>query len=589
MCGIFGYVGKECDVPNMVLTALKELEYRGYDSWGISVKYDRKLVTDKHIGKIGNATTTLPKSTLGIGHTRWATHGGVTVTNAHPHTNKAKTIAVVHNGIIENFHELRTFLIKHGYDFVSETDSEVIPHHIDWEMRKGVGFATAVKNTFNKLTGLNAIVVMYTPSKELVCVKNGSPLVIGKGAAEHFIASDAVALLNHTRKLYFLDDYEMAILSSSSAQLLTLPSGRKKKLVFETIDWKPERSVKGAYKHFLAKEIAEQPQVIRQIALQQTKQIEALAKKINNAFGTFFIGCGTASYASIAGTYLFSRIANKHVNYAIGSEFDYLEHSITKRTLVIPISQSGETIDVVQPVQQAKQKGAQTAVITNVLGSSLYRMADFRLLLNAGPEKAVISTKAFTAMIAVLVHTALSLVGKSKEAKALLIRTSDGVKKLLRPSSILKIKKLTKTIVKKDHMYVLGRGLSYPAALEFALKMKETCYLHAEGFAGGELKHGVIALVEKGTPVVVLAPLDETYHEIISNAQEVKARGGYIIGISPKPNPVFNSYFSVDDVGDATLILEIVIAQLLAYYTALAKGLKDPDKPRNLAKSVTVK
>lgn len=589
MCGIFGYVGTECDVPNMVLTALKELEYRGYDSWGIAVKFDKKILTDKHIGKIANATTSLPKSSLGIGHTRWATHGGVTVANAHPHSNKAKTVAVVHNGIIENFQELRAVLIKHGYDFVSETDSEVIPHLIDWELRQGRGFATAVRNTFNQLKGLNAIVVMYTPSRELVCVKNGSPLVLGKGVGEYLIASDAVALLKHTRKLYFLDDYEMAILSATSVQLLKLPKGTRKKLSFETIDWEPERSEKGAYKHFLAKEIAEQPQVIRQIALQQTKQIEALAKKINNAFGTFFIGCGTASYASIAGTYLFSRIANKHVNYAIGSEFDYLEHSITKRTLVIPISQSGETIDVVQPVQQAQEKGAQTAVITNVLGSSLYRMSDFRLLLNAGPEKAVISTKAFTAMIAVLVHTALSLVGKSKEAKTLLIRTSDGVKKLLRPQSILKIKKLAKLIVKKDHMYVLGRGLSYPAALEFALKMKETCYLHAEGFAGGELKHGVIALVEKGTPVVVLAPLDETYHEIISNAQEVKARGGYIIGISPKPNPVFNSYFSVDDVGDATLILEIVIAQLLAYHTALAKGLKDPDKPRNLAKSVTVK
>jgi len=589
MCGIFGYVGKEREVPNMILAALKELEYRGYDSWGISVKFRKKLLTDKHIGKIGTAKTSLPPSSLGIGHTRWATHGGVTVTNAHPHTNKTRTIAVVHNGIIENFQELRADLVKRGYDFVSQTDSEVIPHLIDWEMRQGNGFATAVRKAFNKFKGLNAVVVMYTPSRELVCVKNGSPLVIGKGNGEHFIASDAVALLAHTRKLYFLGDYEMGILSSNSAQLLTLPSGRKKKLIFETIDWKPERSEKGTYKHFLAKEIAEQPQVIRQIALQQTSQIEALAKKIHRAYGTFFIGCGTASYAAIAGTYLFSRIAKKHVNYAIGSEFDYLEHSITRKTLVISISQSGETIDVVQPVQQAKHKGAQTAVITNVLGSSLYRMSDFRLLLNAGPEKAVISTKAFTAMISVLVHTALSLVGRSKDAKSLLLQTSDGIKKLLNPSSIQKIKKLAKMIVRKDHMYVLGRGLSYSAALEFALKMKETCYLHAEGFAGGELKHGVIALIEKATPVVVLAPLDETYPEIISNAQEVKARGGYIIGISPKPNSVFDTYFSVDDVGDATLILEIVIAQLLAYYTALAKGLKDPDKPRNLAKSVTVK
>lgn len=589
MCGIFGYVGKERDVPNMVLAALKELEYRGYDSWGIAVKYDKKLLTDKHIGKIADAKTRLPISSLGIGHTRWATHGGVTVTNAHPHTNKDKTIAVVHNGIIENFQELRSHLTKHGYDFVSETDSEIIPHLIDWELRRGKGFATAVRNAFNQLHGLNAIVVMYTPSRELVCVKNGSPLVIGKGVGEYVIASDAVALLKHTRTLYFLDDYEMAILSSSSSQLLTLPNGTKKRFAFETIDWKPERSDKGTYKHFLAKEIAEQPQVIRQIALQQTKQIEALARKINTAFGTFFIGCGTASYAGLAGTYLFSRAAKKHVNFVIGSEFDYLEHSITKKTLVISISQSGETIDVVQPVQRAKAAGAQTAVITNVLGSSLYRLSDFRLLLGAGPEKAVISTKAFTSMIAVLVHTALSLNGQSKQAKSILLKTSDGIKKLFRPQAVQKIKKLARLLVKKDHIYVLGRGLSYPAALEFALKLKETCYLHAEGFAGGELKHGVIALIEKGTPVVVLAPVDETYSEIISNAQEVKARGGYIIGISPKPNPVFDTTITVDDVRDATLILQIVVAQQLAYQVALAKGLTDPDKPRNLAKSVTVK
>lgn len=589
MCGIFGYVGREQSTAQMILAGLKTLEYRGYDSWGISVKHNKKITSEKHIGKIGDATTSLSASSLGIGHTRWATHGGVTITNAHPHTNKDRTIAVVHNGIIENFLELKKLLIKNGYTFVTETDTEVIPHMIDFELKKGNGFATSVRNTFNQLTGLNAIVVMYTLSKEIVCVKNGSPLVLGEGKGEYFIASDAVGILKYTRNLYFLEDGELAILSAKSVQVLQLPKGNKKKFRFEKINWKIESASLGSYPHFLIKEINEQPQVILNIATLYHKPIIELAKRIKKAQGTFFLGCGTASYAALAGTYLFSRIAKHHVNYGIGSEFGYLEDYLTKKSLVVPISQSGETIDVVQPVQKAKQKGSQTAVITNVLGSTLYRTCDFKLLLNAGPEKAVISTKAFTAMISVLIYGASTMAGKEKEGKKSLEQTAVGIKKLLSPTYKSKLVKLAKILSKKEHMYVLGRGLSYPAALEFALKMKETSYVHAEGFAGGELKHGVIALVEKGTPVVVLAPLDETYDEIISNAQEVSARGGYIIGVSPKPHPVFDYYFNVDDVGDATLILEIVVAQLLAYYTALAKGLKDPDKPRNLAKSVTVK
>mgnify|MGYP001563294461 CR=1 FL=1 len=589
MCGIFGYVGREQSTAQMILDGLKTLEYRGYDSWGISVKHHKKITSEKHVGKIGDASTNLSPSSLGIGHTRWATHGGVTVTNAHPHTNKDRTIAVVHNGIIENFLELKKFLLKNGYDFVTETDTEVIPHMIDFELKKGNGFATSVRNTFNKLTGLNAIVVMYTLSKEIVCVKNGSPLVVGKGKDEYYIASDAVGILKYTRNLYFLEDGELAILSAKTSQILKLPKGTKKSFKFEKINWKIESASLGSYPHFLIKEINEQPQVILNIATLYHKPISALARLIKNANGTFFLGCGTASYAALAGTYLFSRIAKHHVNFGIGSEFGYLEDYLTKKSLIVPISQSGETIDVVQPIQNAIKKGAKTAVITNVLGSTLYRICDFRLLLNAGPEKAVISTKAFTAMISVLIYTASTLAGKQKDGRKSLEKAAAGIKKLLTSSYKLKLVKLAKNLARKEHMYVLGRGLSYPAALEFALKMKETSYVHAEGFAGGELKHGVIALIEKGTPVVVLAPLDETYDEIISNAQEVSARGGYIIGVSPKPHPVFDNYFNVDDVGDATLILEIVVAQLLAYYTALAKGLKDPDKPRNLAKSVTVK
>lgn len=588
MCGIFGYIGPRKNAPEMIFSGLKGLEYRGYDSWGISIKLNGKITSEKHVGKIGNTGLSLPQSSIGIGHTRWATHGGVTIENAHPHLDCTQEIAVLHNGIIENFQQLKDELMKKGHTFSSQTDTEVVPHLIE-EYLKEADFPTAVRETFVRLKGLNAIVAVHAASEAIVGAKNGSPLIVGVGEGEYFIASDAVEVVKYTKNVVFIEDNQLVVLDKQ-LHLFSLPSGQEVQPVINTLDWTFEQTDKGNFKHFLLKEISEQPRVINTIALSSQSDIKQLASLIHDAFGTFILGCGTSSYAALAGTYLFSSIAKKHVNFSIGSEFSYLEDYLTDRSLVIPISQSGETIDIVEPVTKAKnKKHAKIAAITNVLGSSLYRIADVKVLLTAGPEKAVIGTKSFIAMIAILILTAYTLAGKREDGKKILLEAEKDVENILADSVREKIKKLATKLKNSEHVFVLGRGLSYATALEVTLKLKETAYIHAEGFAGGELKHGVISLIEHATPCIVIAPNDATYDEIISNAQEVKSRGGFIIGIGPKENAVFDVFLPTADTKEATMISQVVIAQLLSYELALARGIEDPDKPRNLAKSVTVK
>lgn len=587
MCGIFGYIGHKTNAAEMTLDGLRLLEYRGYDSWGVAIKHGKKLEVEKHVGKIGQAQTKLPESSLAIGHTRWATHGGVTQENAHPHLDCTKEVAVIHNGIIENFSEIKEELVAKGHIFLSQTDTEVVSHLIE-EYLKTKGFSSAVRESFNRLRGMNAIVASYAPSKELVAAKTGSPLVVGIGEGEFFIASDAAGIVKHTKKVIFLTDNQMVILGEK-LKLIELPGGKEITPEITTLDWDFEDSVKGDYPHFIVKEIYEQPRVIENIALNYDQPTEKLANLIEHAFGTFMLGCGTASYVALGGTYLFSNIAKKHVNFSIGSEFNYLEDYIAKGSLVIPISQSGETIDVVEPVTNAKKKGATIAALVNTLGSSLYRQADFNVLLGAGQEKAVVATKSFAAMISILLLTAYTLSGKQKEGKEILLQASKNIKEILQDDFIVQIKELAVKLKNNEHAFVIGRGLSYATTLEATIKLKETSYIHAEGFAGGELKHGPIALIEKGTPCFIIAPKDETYDSIISNAQELKARGGYIIGVGPLANDVFDTFLKTADVKEGTILPQVVIFQLLAYYLALERGVEDPDKPRNLAKSVTVK
>ncbi len=585
MCGIFGYIGKKNTAPDMILSGLKLLEYRGYDSWGVAVSSEKKIVTEKKVGKIGHNTLHLKKGTIGIGHTRWATHGGVTQKNAHPHHDCKNTIAVIHNGIIENYQQIKEKLVKKKHVFLSETDTEVVPHLIEEYLKTEKTFFGAFRKAFLECKGLNAIVALDAEGNQIAAAKTGSPLIVGIGNEEYFIASDASGIIEHTNNLIFIKDGE-AILLDNKISLYSLETGKEKKYDIEVVDWKIEASSKGKFPHFMIKEIYEQPKIIQNIVTNYDDQISIMAALIDKAFGTFFIGAGTAHYATLAGAYLFSKIAHKHVNTAPASEFNYLEDFITKKSLIIALSQSGETIDVIEPLNRAREKGGTIASLVNVLGSSIYRMSDQKILLGAGPEKAVASTKSYTAKLSILILLAYALVGDVEKGKNLLLTAVKEIRRIL--DSTTQIQILAEKLMSVDHIYIVGRGKSYATALESALKIKEITYIHAEGMAGGELKHGPIALISKGTPCIIIAPSDETYDAIISNAMEIKARGGYIIGVGAKNEEVFDFWIEVKDCGDASVISHIVPMQYLAYALALKRNL-DPDKPRNLAKSVTVK
>jgi glutamine---fructose-6-phosphate transaminase (isomerizing) len=602
MCGIFGYVGTKKNAASMVFEGLKSLEYRGYDSWGVAVvpvespiKKDgsqktgsNTIIVKKKTGKIGDAhVDDLPESSFAFGHTRWATHGGVTQANAHPHLDCTKTIALIHNGIVENYEQLKKKLVAKGHIFLSDTDTEVAVHLIE-EYAKTMMFSKAVQKAFNEMEGLNAIIAMNIKDGKFVAVRNGSPLVIGFGNGENFLASDASALLCHTRQVHFLEDNQLAILSTNGVMIFDVKSGAHIYPLKQNLDWTIDQVEKGKFDYFMLKEIYEQPGIITEIAANSGSHAQDIAKVIDTSFGTYMVACGTASYACLAGSYLFSKISSRHVNWAVASEFGYQLDFLTGKSLVITLSQSGETMDTLEAVKKAKSKKAKIFALVNVLGSTLYRDSDLKMLIGAGPEKSVASTKAFIGMLSHLVLIAYALANKTEEGKKVLLAAAKSTQKVLAKDTVGKIQELAKLICKKEHIFVIGRGLSYPASLETALKIKEISYIHAEGFAAGELKHGVLALIEPGTPCIAFLPNDETYGANLAGAMEMKARGGYIIGISHKPHEVFDYYIPVTDAKEATIIPNVVVAQLIAYYLTLGRGL-DPDKPRNLAKSVTVK
>lgn len=586
MCGIFGYIGSNKEAGDIILNGLRSLEYRGYDSWGVALKNtDNSIIIEKHTGKIGQATLPASEATIGIGHTRWATHGGVTEQNAHPHTSANKDVIVVHNGIVENFEPIKADLLAKGYVFLSETDSEVIAHLIADYKKTRNNHKEIVLDVFKQLEGMNAIIVFFPETEEFFAIKNGSPVVFGEGKKEFFIASDASALITHTKHVHFMEDEELLQITRGGYTFFDM-SGKEKKVSFMELQYDKEDTQLGSFPHYMIKEIHEQPKILMNIVNTQSDNIKKSAETIRKAYGTYLIGCGTASYACLAGTYLFSKIAKRHVNFSIGSEFTYLLDFLKDTSLVVALSQSGETIDIISSIQKAKKKNAKIMSITNVLGSSLYRASDYTMLLNAGPEKAVCSTKAYLAKIAILYLLAHELAGTSEKGIEDINKAIVEIKRILEEED--SIKQLAIELKDKQHMFILGRGVSYPTALESSLKIKEVSYVHAEGFAAGELKHGVIALIEKGTPIIIYNPEDETYDDTLSAAHEVKARGAHVIGISSKHNPVYDTFIRVDNCNDATIMPNVVIAQLLGYHLAVVKGY-DPDKPRNLAKSVTVK
>lgn len=588
MCGIVGYIGNG-KASQVLIKGLKNLEYRGYDSCGMAIVSNKKIIVKKDIGKIDEVDKKLKfeeiKGNIGIAHTRWSTHGSVTKNNAHPHTDCSGKIAIVHNGIIENYQELKKNLVKKGHVFKSDTDTEIIAHLIE-EYNKELEFKDAVKKTLSDLRGSYAIVIVNSDLNEIIGARNGSPLVLGIGKNKYFLASDIPAFLEYTKNIIYLYDNDVVFLNDKM-EIFNLKENREVERKLDTIEWDIEQAKKGEYEHFMLKEISEQTETIKKSIEQDPEVIKEIANKINTAFGVFFVACGSSYHACLSASYIFSKVAKKHINVILASEFKHYEHFVKDKTLVIAVSQSGETADVLEAVNIAKKRRAEIVSIVNVMGSSLTRFSDNFLLLNAGPEICVLSTKTYTSQLALLLLLVYACIDKFELGKEKLEYTQNLIYNLTSRNTRDYIRKLADRIKDKEHIYTIGRGLNYPTAIEAALKIKEVSYIHAEGFAGGELKHGTIALIEKDTPCIVFCGKDDM-EESLSNAIEIKSRGGYIIGIAPENNEIFDFFIKVPQVGDLNSIIHIIPIQILAYQLAVLRGC-DPDKPRNLAKSVTVK
>jgi glucosamine--fructose-6-phosphate aminotransferase (isomerizing) len=578
MCGIFGFTSTKLHPSNLVFNGLKNLEYRGYDSWGIVADSLSKLVDEKHLGKIFSKPNVIPESTVSIGHTRWATHGGITLANCHPHFDCQRQIALVHNGIVENHQLLRNKLKSQGHKFTTETDTEVIVHLIE-EYNKNNSFPDSVRLAFLDLQGLNAIAVIKHQSNQLIIAKNGSPLVVGFGQDENYIASDVSALTELTDKFIFLEDNQMAILAPKSFSVLQIKTGDLIELETKTISSSQADIGLDGHPNYLSKEIYQQPEILNQI--QNGYLNESIDKIINLAKSSdhvFFTGCGSSYFAAYFNSLVVSQKINQPIFCFPASEFEPYDQFLTPKSLLVVFSQSGETIDVINLVNSVKKRGVVVASVINTPYSTLHRLADICQLLPCGPEKCVLSTKTFIAEIALF----LKSLGEN------LSPVIDDINRILQPEFTKKITTLAKKLAKHDRIFVISRGSSLSIGHETALKIKEVSYVHAESVSASELKHGPIALIEPKTPCIVIAPNDKHYDDIISSATEIKARGGWIIGISPKPNPIFDDYFPVNDSGSSTALAITVISQFLAYQICQIKGY-DPDKPRNLAKSVTVK
>lgn len=602
MCGIFGYVGIQSgDVALMTYWGLRDLEYRGYDSWGIAASTPEGMYIRKSVGKISDTHEQELRGISGkmaIGHSRWATHGGVSETNSHPHFNRDKTIAVIHNGIVENHNELRVFLCEQlglspGELFVSETDTEVIPHLIDYFLTKeGKNFEQAFVAAGRLLEGRYAIVVMKKDEPYLLAMRDGSPLVLGKGTEEYYLASDVPAFLDHTRMVCYPGDREYLKVSADGMMMRSLETGIKVEPKWVEIMWDKASATKEGHPHYMLKEILEQPLALDKAIHQEDEKLLAAAKLMKESGHLFFIGCGTAAKMAKLGELYAARVGGKLATAFVGSEFKTYEQFLDRKSLLFAVSQSGETADVLEALSAGKKKGTKIIALLNVVGSSMDRMSDQKLFINTGPEIAVASTKAATAQIAVLILLAHALAknGKEKlsEGKHLMRKVVKEVKEWLTPDLSHEIKIIAEKLKDTDDLYIIGRGLNAPIAHEAAIKIQEVSYIHAEGFPGGELKHGPIALIQKGTPCIALIPNDETKRDMESNTTELKSRGAYIIGISPTHSPLFDEWIQVPDLGIASPVASIIPIQLLAYHLAVLRG-NDPDKPRNLAKSVTVK
>jgi glutamine---fructose-6-phosphate transaminase (isomerizing) len=576
-----------------VLDGLRRLEYRGYDSAGIAAPHDGALAVRKDVGHIAQVDALHDLAGLGgdvaIGHTRWATHGGVTQANAHPHTDSAGRVAVVHNGIIENFRALRAELESQGIIFASETDTEVIPHLISLALQDGhPRLEDAVRAVCARLEGSYAFVAMYAGEPgTMVGVRRDNPLVVGYGDDGAYLASDVLAFAPHAGRMASLADGEVVVVTPQGVRFVAADGTvvEKESRVVENI-W-AETSLSGCA-HYMLKEIMEQPLCVERTVYQDEMALMGVAMELLKARSVVFTACGTSRHASLIGRLLFSQVAGKMSEVVMGSEFEYFHHSADRQTLVIAVSQSGETADILEGVKLAKREGARVLSVVNRPKSVLGDMSDHVVLLNCGPEIGVAATKSFLSQVCIFYMLAHAMVNRLPESMYALQRASAKVEELLANTNH-SLERLMERFKEARDFYFIGRGMNFPLAMEGALKMKEISYVHAEGMPAGELKHGTIALIEEGTPVVVICPHDGSFEATISNAMEAKARGAYIIGVSDVENAVYDTWVPLPEV--PALQYPLVIApplQLMAYYAAVVRG-RDPDKPRNLAKSVTVK
>ena len=609
MCGIIGYIGKKEIVP-LLVEGLERLEYRGYDSAGIAVQWDGHIRVEKVSGKISGLKKKVKDlsldSTTGVGHTRWATHGAPSVTNAHPHVDCGSKIAVVHNGIIENYRVLKDLLLKEGHTFTTETDTEVLAHLIERFCKRGKPLEKAVKNALRMVEGTYGIAVICAdePNK-IVAARHGSPLVIGVGNDEYFVASDVAAIIGHTRDVVYLNDGEVSVLTPEGFSTVTVDDQEITKEI-EKITWDLEMAEKGGFPHFMLKEIFEQPTSLRNALagrlIPETGEahlggVNLNEEEMRNLSRIVITACGTSWHAGLIGEYLMEEYLRIPVEVEYASEFRYRDPILDTNDLVVVISQSGETADTLAAMREGKSRGAKAFGICNVVGSTIAREADGGTYLHAGPEIGVASTKAFTSQIGVLVLLTMYLARKrlpgfrhgTELAQALSV-LPDQVQGILERSD--EIRELAVQYSTNNNFLYLGRGYNFPVALEGALKLKEISYIHAEGYPAAEMKHGPIALIDDKMPVVVIALRDSAYEKIMGNVEEVKARGGRVLAIASEGDEeiagkVDHVIYIPATIPGLSPILSVIPLQLLAYHIAVLRGC-NVDQPRNLAKSVTV-
>jgi glutamine---fructose-6-phosphate transaminase (isomerizing) len=614
MCGIVGYVGDQPLLP-VLIEGLRKLEYRGYDSAGVAVVRHGELDIRRSAGKLSKLEDVIATRPItgeyGIGHTRWATHGRPTEENAHPHQDCKGRIVVVHNGIIENYLELKRALIAEGHKFVTETDTEVVAHLVEKEW-KGDGLAAAVRRSLAQIRGLFALVLISADDPDtIVAVRNGPPVVVGLGQGEYFVASDVPAILAHTRRVVFLDDRQMVIVTRAGAQFTDF-AGTPVAREAQTINWDPVMAEKAGYKHFMLKEIHEQPWAVRETILGRASvesgkvfldEMKLSADALRGIDRIVILACGTSWHSALIGKFLIEDLARVPVEVDYGSEYRYRDPIVDDKTLAIVITQSGETADTLAALREARQKGARSIAICNVVGSMATRESDGTVYTHAGPEIGVASTKAFTAQLVALhllaVHIAQvrGVLGHERAVELLkgLEQLPGQIEETLKADGV--IEDLAKRLYQRRDFLYLGRGINYPIALEGALKLKEISYIHAEGYPAGEMKHGPIALIDEDLPIVALAPNDHVLEKMMGNIQEAKARGGQVIVVTTQSHahafddildPARDVVLTVPDADPLLMpVLLTIPLQLLAYHISVRRGC-DVDQPRNLAKSVTV-